>query len=158
MAIKMLMAVTALDLYLRQTVSNMSLVKSADKGLTWTRSMAANAQKPMWTNKMFSTGFFFKYGKNGGHTQQDEQDQLRLCHFQRRLLELRLGVLSRPRAARDDRPSQCRDWQYYSDWQMDPRIDRRNARSRPAQRPEQMHDGQPGLAGPRSKICHRHLV
>lgn len=64
-----------LDPAMRQTVKNMSLIKSTDKGLTWVRSMAANAGQPMWTNKMFSTGFFFKYGQNGGQTQQDEQDK-----------------------------------------------------------------------------------
>ena len=63
------------DAAMRQTVNHMSLIKSTDKGLTWTRSVAANAAQPMWTNKMFSTGFFFKYGQNGGHTRQDDQDQ-----------------------------------------------------------------------------------
>ena len=63
------------DSYLRQTVNNMSLIKSTDKGLTWTRGMVENAAKPMWTNKRFSTAFFFKYGQNGGSTRQDEQDQ-----------------------------------------------------------------------------------
>ncbi len=64
-----------MDPSMRQTVNNMSLIKSTDKGLSWTRTMAANAGQPMWTNKMFSTGFFFKYGRNGGHTRQDEQDK-----------------------------------------------------------------------------------
>jgi hypothetical protein len=64
-----------MDPAMRQTVRNMSLIKSADKGLTWTRTMAANAEQPIWTNKMFSTGFFFKYGKNGGNTTQDDQDK-----------------------------------------------------------------------------------
>jgi len=62
-----------MDPAMRQTVKNMSLIKSMDKGLTWTRPMAANAGQPMWANKRFSTGFFFKYGQNGGHTRQDEQ-------------------------------------------------------------------------------------
>lgn len=64
-----------LDPAMRQTVENMSLIKSTDKGQTWTRPMSANAAQPMWTNKMFSTGFFFKYGQNGGQTRQDEQDR-----------------------------------------------------------------------------------
>lgn len=64
-----------MDSAMRQTVKNMSLIKSTDKGLTWTRPMAANAAMPMWTNKMFSTAFFFKYGQNGGNTQQDSQDK-----------------------------------------------------------------------------------
>ena len=65
----------ALDPYLRQTVNNMSLIKSADKGLTWSPSVKANTEHPAWTNKMFSTAFFFKYGQNGGATKQDEQDK-----------------------------------------------------------------------------------
>ena len=63
------------DPFLRQTVNNMSLIKSTDKGRTWIRTMAANAEHPMWTNKMFSTAFFFKYGQNGGSTRQDDQNQ-----------------------------------------------------------------------------------
>jgi len=63
------------DPAMRQTVCNQSLIKSGDKGLTWTRSMQANAEHPMWTNKLFSTGFFFKYGQNGGRTTQDHQDK-----------------------------------------------------------------------------------
>jgi hypothetical protein len=65
----------SMDPAMRQTVNNMSLIKSTDKGITWTRTMAANAGQPMWTNKMFSTGFFFKYGQNGGNTTQDGQDK-----------------------------------------------------------------------------------
>ncbi len=65
----------SMDPTMRQTVNNMSLIKSTDKGLTWTRTMAANASEPMWTNKRFSTGFFFKYGQNGGRTRQDKQDK-----------------------------------------------------------------------------------
>jgi hypothetical protein len=65
----------ALDPNLRQTVNNISLIKSTDKGLTWSRGVKANVEQPMWTNKMFSTGFFFKYGQNGGSTKQDDQDK-----------------------------------------------------------------------------------
>jgi hypothetical protein len=64
-----------LDPYLRQTVNNMSLIKSADRGLTWSRDAKANIDQPMWTNRMFSTAFFFKYGQNGGSTHQDDQDK-----------------------------------------------------------------------------------
>jgi hypothetical protein len=64
-----------MDPAMRQTVNNMSLIKSTDKGLTWIRTMAGNARQPMWTNKLFSTAFFFKYGQNGGGTAQDDQDK-----------------------------------------------------------------------------------
>ncbi len=66
---------TARDPFMRQTVMNMSLIKSADQGKTWTRSEKENYGAPMWTNKLFSTAFFFKYGQNGGHTTQDDQDK-----------------------------------------------------------------------------------
>jgi hypothetical protein len=59
--------------HLRQTVNNMSLIKSADKGLTWTRDAQTTYDHPMWTNRKFSTGFFVKYGQTGGTTQQDDQ-------------------------------------------------------------------------------------
>jgi hypothetical protein len=65
----------ALDPFMRQTVCNMSLIKSTDKGRTWQRDVQANIEQPMWTNKKFSTGFFFKYGQNGGSTKQDDQDK-----------------------------------------------------------------------------------
>ncbi len=61
--------------HLRQTVNNMSLIKSTDKGVTWVREVKANIERPMWTNRMFSTAFFFKYGQNGGKTKQDDQDR-----------------------------------------------------------------------------------
>ena len=63
------------DPFLRQTVNNQSLIKSTDHGRTWSRAMAANALQPMWTNRLFSTGFFFKYGQDGGTTKQDAQDK-----------------------------------------------------------------------------------
>ena len=66
---------TAPDPHIRQTVNNMSLIKSADKGRTWARDAAANTSHPMWTDKRFSTAFFFKYGRNGGTTTQDDQDK-----------------------------------------------------------------------------------
>jgi hypothetical protein len=64
-----------MDPAMRQTVNNMSLIKSMDQGQTWKRTMVANAQHPMWTDKRFSTAFFFKYGQNGGSTTQDDQDR-----------------------------------------------------------------------------------
>jgi hypothetical protein len=63
------------DPYLRQTVVNMSLIKSADFGKTWSRSEAENYAHPMWTSFKFSTAYFFKYGKNGGSGGQDDHDK-----------------------------------------------------------------------------------
>jgi hypothetical protein len=65
----------SLDPHIRQSVNNMSLIKSTDNGLTWTRDAQTNYDHPMWTSRKFSTGFFFKYGKNGGSTKQDGQDR-----------------------------------------------------------------------------------
>ncbi|MDR3711828.1 MAG: hypothetical protein P4L51_03345, partial [Puia sp.] len=61
--------------YIRQSVTNMSLIKSADKGQTWTRDSQTNYDHPMWTSHKFSTAFFVKYGQDGGKTQQDNQNR-----------------------------------------------------------------------------------
>ncbi len=65
----------SLDPHMRQSVSNMSLIKSIDKGVTWVRDAQTNYDQPMWTSRKFSTGFFVKYGQNGGRTKQDDQDR-----------------------------------------------------------------------------------
>jgi hypothetical protein len=65
----------ALDSNIRQTVTNMSLIKSADKGRTWIRDAQTNYDHPMWTSRKFSTAFFVKFGQNGGSTTQDNQDK-----------------------------------------------------------------------------------
>jgi len=65
----------AKDPFLRQTVNNMSLLKSTDQGRTWSHPVADNIAHPMWTSRKFSTGFFFKYGQNGGATRQDDHDK-----------------------------------------------------------------------------------
>ena len=63
------------DANLRQTVKNMSLIKSTDKGLSWSGGLRNNYEQPMWTSRKFSTAFFFKYGRDGGSTTQDDQDK-----------------------------------------------------------------------------------
>jgi hypothetical protein len=63
------------DFWLRQTAFNSSLIKSTDKGLTWTRSAAENYQHPMWPGSSFGAPFFVHYGKNGGSVKQDEADR-----------------------------------------------------------------------------------
>jgi hypothetical protein len=50
----------------RQTAFNSSLIKSTDRGLTWTRSAQTNYDSPMWPGARFATPFFVHYGKNGG--------------------------------------------------------------------------------------------
>jgi hypothetical protein len=59
------------DYWLRQTAFNCSLIKSTDKGLTWTRSAAENYKHPMWPGPAFGAPFFVHYGKNGGAVAQD---------------------------------------------------------------------------------------
>jgi len=59
------------DHLLRQTAFNASLIKSTDKGLTWTRSAAENYKSPMWAGTRFGSPFFIHYGKNGGAVSRD---------------------------------------------------------------------------------------
>jgi len=59
------------DPLLRQTAFNASLIKSTDRGLTWTRSAAENYTRPMWPGRRFGSPFFVHYGKNGGTVSQD---------------------------------------------------------------------------------------
>jgi len=60
------------DPELRQTTFNASLIKSTDKGMTWTRSADENYRHPMWKGAKFSAPYFFHYGKNGGNFAQDD--------------------------------------------------------------------------------------
>lgn len=55
----------------RQTAFNSSLIKSTNRGLTWTRSAQTNYDSPMWPGPRFATPFFFHYGKNGGNVTVD---------------------------------------------------------------------------------------
>jgi hypothetical protein len=59
------------DPLLRQTAFNSSLIKSTDRGLTWTRSAAENYKSPMWPGTRFGSPFFVHYGKNGGVVSRD---------------------------------------------------------------------------------------
>ena len=59
------------DPLLRQTAANSSLIKSTDRGLTWTRTAAENYDRPMWPGSRFGAPFFVHYGRNGGQVPQD---------------------------------------------------------------------------------------
>jgi hypothetical protein len=63
------------NIYLRQTAENSSLIKSTDRGLTWTRPAAENYKSPMWPGTRFGSPFFIHYGKNGGNVSQDAADK-----------------------------------------------------------------------------------
>jgi len=60
------------DYWLRQTAVNSSLIKSTDRGRTWTRSAADNYAHPMWPGPHFGAPFFVHYGQNGGQVKQDD--------------------------------------------------------------------------------------
>ena len=59
------------DPFMRQTAANACLIKSTDRGRTWTRSAAENYRHPMWPGPRFSAQYFIHYGKNGGNVPQD---------------------------------------------------------------------------------------
>ncbi len=55
----------------RQRAINSSLIKSTDRGLTWTRTARENYDHPMWPGPDFGAPFFVHYGRNGGQVSQD---------------------------------------------------------------------------------------
>lgn len=63
------------DFWLRQTAFNSSLIKSSDRGRTWTRTAAENYARPMWPGPSFGSPFFVHYGKNGGSVAKDGADR-----------------------------------------------------------------------------------
>src|ERR1051326_5449301 len=50
---------------------NLGLIKSTDKGRTWTRDAAENYKRPMWPGARFGSPFYVHYEKNGGNVGQD---------------------------------------------------------------------------------------
>lgn len=63
------------DAWLRQTSGNASLIKSTDRGLTWTRSAAENYEHPMWPGSRFGAPYFIHCGQNGGGVTDDAADK-----------------------------------------------------------------------------------
>jgi hypothetical protein len=59
------------DPLVRQLAMNSSLIKSTDRGLTWTRSATENYDRPMWPGARFGAPFFIHCGRNGGEVSQD---------------------------------------------------------------------------------------
>ena len=55
----------------RQTALNSSLIKSTDRGLTWTRTGSQNYAQPMWPGTGFGAPMFVHYGKDGGREHAD---------------------------------------------------------------------------------------
>ena len=63
------------DALMRQTSFNASLIKSSDRGKTWTRTARANYESPLWPGTRFGAPCFVHYGKNGGQVAWDQADQ-----------------------------------------------------------------------------------
>ncbi|MCY3019161.1 MAG: hypothetical protein NTW87_09060 [Planctomycetota bacterium] len=62
------------DPLMRQISFNASLIKSHDRGVTWTRSAKENYGTPMWPGSRFGGPGFFHYGRNGGQVTRDRSD------------------------------------------------------------------------------------
>lgn len=65
----------AKDSLRRQTAVNASLIKSTDRGVTWTRAGEENLAKPMWPGSRFGAPYFVHYGRNGGRVTHDGADR-----------------------------------------------------------------------------------
>ena len=63
------------DRLMRQTAVNASLIKSTDRGRTWSRSEPENYHAPMWPGPRFGAPYFIHYGRNGGNVAQDAADR-----------------------------------------------------------------------------------
>jgi len=55
----------------RQLAHNASLIRSTDRGRTWSRSAQENYDHPMWPDAPFGAPFFVHYGRNGGQVARD---------------------------------------------------------------------------------------
>ena len=55
----------------RQLALNSSLIKSTDRGRTWSRTARENYDHPMWPGARFGAPFFVHYGRNGGQVPRD---------------------------------------------------------------------------------------
>jgi hypothetical protein len=63
------------DPLMRQTAVNSSLIKSTNRGQTWTRPAEENYSRPMWPGPAFGAPFFVHYGRNGGAVSHDGADR-----------------------------------------------------------------------------------
>lgn len=59
------------DALTRQLALNSSLIKSTDRGRTWTRPAQLSYEKPMWPGARFGAPFFVHYGRNGSQVSRD---------------------------------------------------------------------------------------
>jgi hypothetical protein len=63
------------DPLMRQTSFNSSLIRSDDRGRTWSRSPGENLAQPMWPGSRFGGPSFIHYGQNGGAVERDGADR-----------------------------------------------------------------------------------
>lgn len=102
------------DPLLRQLAVNSSLIKSTDRGLTWTRSALENYNHPMWPGSSFGAPFFIHYGQNGGQVAKDGAREFVYAvstnGFWNDGDTLTLGRVKRS----DLRNLNSKEWQYYA--------------------------------------------
>lgn len=102
------------DPHKRQTAQNGCIIKSADHGLTWTRTARENFDNPMFHGGRFSTPYFIHYGKDGTAPAIDNADRYIYavsnngfwCNGDNYIL----GRVERAKIGRLD----AADWQYYT--------------------------------------------
>jgi hypothetical protein len=98
----------------RQLALNSSLIKSTDRGRSWSRSAQNNYDQPMWPGRRFATPFFVHYGRNGGQYSRDgAADYVYACStngFWNDGDSLILGRVKRAHLLNLNRS----DWEYYT--------------------------------------------
>jgi hypothetical protein len=102
------------DPLMRQLAVNASLIKSTDRGLTWTRSARENYDHPMWPGSSFGAPFFIHYGQNGGQVSSDGASEYAYAvstnGFWNDGDSLILGRVKRSNLSNLD----SKDWEYYA--------------------------------------------
>jgi hypothetical protein len=110
------------DALMRQTAVNSSLIKSTDRGLTWTRSAEENYAQPMWPGPAFGAPFFVHYGQNGGAVARDAADRYVYASstngFWNDGDSYILGRVERSKLA----ALRSADWSYYTGGEDTPRV------------------------------------
>jgi hypothetical protein len=66
---------TSGDPFMRQTAQNASIIKSLDKGKTWTRPARENYDRPMFPGPRFAAPYFIQYGRDGKAATVDQADR-----------------------------------------------------------------------------------
>lgn len=111
------------DPLMRQSSFHASLIKSTDRGRTWTRSAAENLRAPMWPGTRFGAPSFIHFGQDGGAVSKDAADRFVYAvsnnGFWNGGDDFVLGRVERAKLAR----LQASDWEYRAgedQWVKDP--------------------------------------